>query len=112
MREDFSIMKIRSLGIMLLIILNSLVSFSQDATFSSPDATQCPDNLFTLNATNTTYGNSNYSWLITGPSGYSQTPTGSSVAVYLTVSGFYNVKLTVTNGVTTTSNTQNSFIEV
>lgn len=106
-------MKIRSLGIMLLIILSSFVSFSQlDATFSSPDATQCPDNLFTLNATNTTYGNSNYSWLITGPSGYSQTPTGSSVAVYLTVSGFYNVKLTVTDGVTTTSNTQNSFIQV
>lgn len=105
-------MKIRSLGIMLLIILNSFVSFSQDATFSSPDATQCPDNLFTLNATNTTYGNSNYSWLITGPSGYSQTPTGSSVAVYLTVSGFYNVKLTVTVGGTPTSTTQDNFIQV
>lgn len=113
MRVEFSIMKIRSLGIMLLIVLSSFVSFSQlDATFSSPDATQCPENLFTLNATNTTYGNANYTWLITGPSSFSQTFTGSSVAVYLTVSGFYNVKLTVTDGVTTTSNTQNSFIQV
>ena len=105
-------MKIRSLGIMLLIILSSFVSFSQlDATFSSPDATQCPDNLFTLNATNTTYGNPNYTWLITGSS-FSQTYTGSSVAAYLTASGFYNVRLTVTDGVTTTTNTQNSFIQV
>jgi PKD repeat protein len=83
-----------------------------DATFSSPDVTQCPDNLFTLNATNTTYGNSNYSWLITGPNGYSQTNTGSSVAFYLTVSGFYNVQLTVTDGVNSESNTQNNFIQV
>ena len=106
-------MKIRSLGIMLLIILSSFVSFSQlDATFSSPDATQCPDNLFTLNATNTTYGNSNYSWLITGPGGYSQTFSGSSIAAYLTVSGNYNVALTVTDGVTTTTNTQGNFIQV
>jgi len=105
-------MKIRSLGIMLLIILSSYVSFSQlDATFSSPDATQCPDNLFTLNATNTTYGNPNYSWLITGPS-FSENYTGISVAAYLTVPGNYNVRLTVTDGVTTTVNTQNSFIQV
>lgn len=110
---DFSIMKIRSLGIMLLIVLSSFVSFSQlDATFSSPDATQCPENLFTLNATNTTYGNSNYTWLITGPSSFSQTYSGSSVAVYLTVSGLYTVKLTVTDGVTSTTNTQNNFIQV
>jgi hypothetical protein len=113
MRVDFSTMKIRSLGIMLLIVLSSFVSFSQlVATFSSPDATQCPENLFTLNATNTTYGNSNYTWLITGPSSFSQTYTGSSIAAYLTVSGFYNVRLTVTDGVTSTSNTQNSFIQV
>jgi gliding motility-associated-like protein len=113
MRVDFSTMKIRSLGIMLLIILSSFVSFSQDATFSSPDATQCPENLFELVATNTTYGDPNYSWLITGPSSFSpQTYTGDSVAAYLTVSGFYNVKLTVTVGGTPTSITQNNFIQV
>ena len=88
----FSTIKIRSIVIMLLITLSSFVSFSQlDATFSSPDATQCPENLFTLNATNTTYGNSNYTWLITGPSSFFQTYSGSSVAVYLTVSGLYTV---------------------
>ena len=105
-------MKIRSLGIMLMIILSSFEIFSQlDATFTSPSSSQCPENLFTLNATNTTYGNSNYSWIITGPS-FSQTYTGSSIAAYLTISGFYNVSLTVSNGVTTTTNTQNNFIQV
>jgi len=103
----------KSLGILLLFLASSFIGISQlNATFSSPAASQCPNNLFTINATNQTYGNSNYSWEVTGPGGFSQTPSGSSIAIYLTTSGFYNVKLTVTDGITNTTNTQNNFIRV
>lgn len=83
--------------IVFFYIFFSGILFSQlDASFSSPDVDQCPNNLFTLNATTTTY--SSYNWSITGPGGYSSSPTGSSVAVYLTNSGQYSVTLTVSNG--------------
>ncbi len=102
---------IRRISLAILFTLTYLVSHAQlVATFSSPSANQCPGNLFTLNATNTTY--SSYSWLVTGPSSYSSTPTGSSVALYLTTPGYYTVKLTVSDGVTSNSSTQTNYLRV
>ena len=102
---------VKRISLVGLFTLSYFVSFAQlVATFSSPNANQCPGNLFTLNATNTTY--SSYSWLVTGPSSYSSTPTGSSVALYLSTPGYYTVKLTVSNGVTSNSSTQTNYLRV
>jgi gliding motility-associated-like protein len=107
----FSNLKFKSIGILLLFLASTFVSFSQlDATFTSPDPTQCPSNLFTINANTTTY--TTYTWLVTGPSGFSQSPSGSSIALYLTAAGPYTVKLTVDNGVTTNSNTVTNYLTV
>ncbi|NBX81091.1 MAG: hypothetical protein EBQ94_12075 [Flavobacteriales bacterium] len=106
----FSNLKFRGIGIMLLFVACAFVSFSQlDATFSSPDADKCPGNLFTINANTTTY--SSYNWTVTGPS-FNQTPTGNSIALYLTNSGQYTVTLTVGNGVTTNTSTITNFLTV
>lgn len=97
--------------IVFFYIFFSGILFSQlDATFSSPDVDKCPENLFTLNATTTSY--STYNWLITGPGGYSSSPTGSSVAIYLTTSGQYSVTLTVANGGPSASTTQTNYLTV
>ncbi|MFM7682588.1 MAG: hypothetical protein ACKO7P_07555, partial [Bacteroidota bacterium] len=97
--------------IIIFYIFFSGILFSQlDASFSSPDVDQCPNNLFTLNATNTSY--SSYNWSITGPSGYSSSPSGSSVAIYLTTPGQYSVTLTVSNGGPSLSNTQTNYLTV
>lgn len=106
----FSNLKFKSIGILLLFLASTFVSFSQlDATFTSPDPTQCPSNLFTINANTTTY--TTYSWLVTGPS-FSQSFSGSSIAFFLTTAGSYTVKLTVDNGVTTNTNTVSNYITV
>jgi PKD repeat protein len=98
-------------GFLFFIFLLNLSVFGQlDASFSSPDVDKCPENLFTLNATNTSY--STYNWSITGPGGYSSSPTGSSVAIYLTTSGQYTVTLTVANGGPSTSSTQTNYLTV
>jgi PKD repeat protein len=93
------------------IFLTSQSFYSQlDASFSSPDVDQCPSNLFIINATNTSY--STYNWTISGPGGYSSTPSGSSIALFLTSSGQYSVSLSVSNGGAPTTNSQSNYLTV
>ena len=94
----------------LLFVLSISEVKAQDASFTSVDQSQCPGNLFALNANNPTY--SNYVWTITGPAGFNSSLSGSSIVVFLSNSGFYNVSLTVTNAGATVTNTQNNFLQV
>jgi hypothetical protein len=71
--------------ILLAIFFQSEVNAQLNATFTSTDQNQCPNNLFTLSANNPTY--SNYAWTITGPSGFNSTLSGSSIVVFLSNSG-------------------------
>ena len=93
---------------------NVLVGNAQlNASFTSPDVDQCPSNLFTVNATNTSY--STYNWTITGPSpsvSVVYSGPGSSASVFLTASGQYNVTLSVSNGGPVTTNTQSNYLTV
>jgi gliding motility-associated-like protein len=105
----------RFLGTYFSFFLMFLLSISEvqgqlNATFTSIDQNQCPGNLFTLNANNPTYDN--YSWTITGPSGFNSSLSGSSIVVFLSNSGFYNVTLSVTDAGVTSVSTQNNFLEV
>ena len=97
---------------LLLFFTSNFVTQAQtlDATFSSPLTNQCAGSLFTLNATTTTY--QGYTWTIEGPNNFLSTSTGTTSAFYLTEPGTYNVSLTVTDGVTTETNTVNVYLNV
>ncbi|NBX79179.1 MAG: hypothetical protein EBQ94_02185 [Flavobacteriales bacterium] len=79
-----------------------------DATFSSPTTTQCSGGLFTLNATTSSY--QSYSWTISGPNAFTSNLSGSSTSLNLTEAGTYNVSLTVSDGVTSETNTVNGYL--
>ncbi|MBM3430468.1 MAG: hypothetical protein FJX99_05740, partial [Bacteroidetes bacterium] len=107
-RRNYNLFRVFSL---FLVVISCQFSYGQlDASFSSPDVDRCPENLFTLNATTTSY--STYNWTITGPGGYTSNPTGSSIAIFLTNSGQYTVSLSVSNGGAPTVNTQNNYLTV
>jgi PKD repeat protein len=95
---------------LLLLLSISEVKGQLNATFTSVDQNQCPGNLFSLNASNPTY--SNYVWTITGPAGFNNSLSGSSIVVFLNNSGLYNVTLTVTDAGVSTTNIQSGFLEV
>jgi PKD repeat protein len=95
---------------LLLLLSVSEVQGQLNATFTSTDQSQCPGNLFVLNANNPTY--SNYAWTIAGPNGFNSSLSGSSIVVFLNNSGYYSVTLTVSDAGFTTTNTQNNFLEV
>ena len=104
-------MKLLKIIFFLIFSGNFIIGNAQlNATFSSPDVDQCPNNLFTINATNTSY--SSYNWSISGPGGYSLSPSGSSIAIYLTTAGQYTVTLSVSNGGAPTTNTQTNYLTV
>ncbi len=103
------IKKVLKISVFLFFATSFLRAQVLDASFTSANPGQCTGNLFTLNANTTTY--SSYSWSISGP-GFSQTPSGSSVAVVLTTVGTYDVTLTVTNGANSNSNTVNAYLQV
>ncbi|MBU3658735.1 MAG: T9SS type A sorting domain-containing protein [Flavobacteriales bacterium] len=109
-------MKSRNLSLQLLILVLTLLSIVQttaqtlDATFSSPAAVQCAGSLFTLNAS--TSGYQSYNWTITGSNNFSNNLSGASVSLNLPISDIYNVSLTVTDGVTTETNTLSGFLTV
>ena len=85
----------------IFLVVNSV--FSQNANFKALDSAQCSGNLFTLIAINGTYPSSSYSWEITSPSNVTTTYTGNdTIFIVLSATGFYDVKLTVTNGTTAT----------
>ncbi|MEY3085772.1 MAG: hypothetical protein RL037_1952, partial [Bacteroidota bacterium] len=94
----------------IVLLAQNVCGQALDASFTSSDVDQCPNNLFIINATNTTY--STYNWSITGPGGYSNTSTSNSIALFLVTSGQYTVTLSVANGGAPTVNTQTNFITV
>jgi hypothetical protein len=96
-------MKLRFLIFLVLIVLNGSGVFAQNANFKATDSTQCSGTLFTLIALNSTYPSSSYSWQITNPSNVTTTYSGNdTIFVVLTSPGLYDVRLTVTNGTTST----------
>ena len=96
-------MKLRFLILLVVIIWNSSVVFSQNANFKAADSSQCSGTLFTLIALNSSYPSSSYSWQITNPSNVTTTYSGNdTIFVVLTAPGLYDVRLTVTNGTTAT----------
>jgi gliding motility-associated-like protein len=96
-------MKLRFLVFLVLIVLNGSGVFAQNANFKATDSTQCSGTLFTLIAINNTYPSSSYSWQITNPSNVTTTYSGNdTIFVVLTSPGLYDVRLTVTNGTTST----------
>lgn len=101
-----------SISKILFFCLISLVIQAQtlDASFSSPSTIVCGDGTFTLNATNSSY--QSYSWTISGPNAFTSNLSGSSASLNLTQTGFYDVSLTVSDGVSTETNTINGFLTV
>jgi hypothetical protein len=81
-----------------------------DATFSSPATTLCSGSLFTLNATTSSY--QSYSWTISGPNAFTSNFSGSSTSLNLTEVGTYDISLTVSDGVTSETNTVNGYLTV
>jgi len=105
------------INICILVLLVDFSSFSQNASFSSPEVSKCANQdgtavIFSLNASNLGY--SSYSWEISNPSiSFSQIISGgsgfASISFPLSSPGLYTVKLTVNGNV---SNVLNDFLEL
>ena len=84
--------------------------YSQNSDFSASVNSQCPGNLFTLTADDNTL--SSYTWSITEQGGATSTYNVNPVAFVLDNAGQYDVTLTVSDGVGSSSTTETSFLEV
>ncbi|MDC0272684.1 PKD domain-containing protein, partial [Crocinitomicaceae bacterium] len=78
--------------------------------FSSTDTDQCPGNLFTLSADDNSLVS--YSWTITEQGGGSTTYNVNPIAFVLTNPGIYDVTLTVSDGVSSSTTPEIGFLEV
>ncbi len=96
--------------LLFFISFNATQAQTLDASFSSPSTIVCGDGTFTLNATNSSY--QSYSWTISGPNAFTSNLSGSSASLNLTQTGLYDVSLTVSDGVSTETNTINGFLTV
>jgi PKD repeat protein len=110
-------MRITSTKLILAIMLFFASNFETqaqtlDATFYSPDSTQCIGNTYVLLANNTSY--QVYNWTVDGPNNFSWNSNGtySDASLILNDGGFYNVSLTVADGGLTETNTITSFFYV
>ena len=111
-------MRITSTKLVLAILLffaNVFTTQSQtlDATFYSPDSSQCIGSIYVLQANNASYPV--YEWSIQGPNNFFWETFGDtfpSAGLFLYDEGFYSVTLTVSDGVTSETNTVDSFFHV
>ncbi len=93
-----------------LFILGGFQLWAQNSNFSTADADQCPGNLFTLSADDNSL--LTYSWTITEQGGASSTYNVNPIAFVLTNPGNYDVSLTVSDGVSSSTTTEIGFLEV
>ena len=91
-------------------LLGSFQVFSQNSDFSTTDADQCPGNLFTLSAEDNSL--LTYSWTITEQGGGATTYNVNPIAFVLTNPGIYDVALTVSDGVSSSTTSEIGFLEV
>ena len=91
------------------IVVN--VSWSQSSSFTSVNNNQCPGNLFTLAADDNSLAS--YSWSVTlQGSGTSSSYNVNPVAFVLDNPGLYDISLTVSDVVGTSTTTELGFLEV
>lgn len=93
-----------------LLFIGVFNVYSQNSDFSASVNSQCPGNLFTLTADDNTL--SSYTWSITEQGGATSTYNVNPVAFVLDNAGQYDVTLTVSDGVGSSSTTETSFLEV
>ena len=93
-----------------LFLLGGFQLWAQNSNFSTADADQCPGNLFTLSADDNSL--LTYSWTITEQGGPSSTYNVNPIAFVLTNPGNYDVSLTVSDGVSSSTTTEIGFLEV
>jgi hypothetical protein len=111
-------MRITSTKLVLAIMLffaNVITTQSQtlDATFYSPDSSQCIGSIYVLQANNASYPV--YEWSIEGPNNFFWETYGDTspfAGLFLYDEGFYSVTLTVSDSVTSETNTVDSFFYV
>ena len=96
--------------LIVLFLLGGFHSSAQNSNFSTADADQCPGNLFTLSADDNSL--LTYSWTITEQGGGSSTYNVNPIAFVLSNPGNYDVSLTVSDGVSSSTTTEIGFLEV
>jgi hypothetical protein len=82
-----------------------------DATFYSPDSSQCIGSTYVLLANDTSY--QNYDWTIVGPNNFLWNSNGTYpyTSLILNDAGFYNVSLAVSGGGLVETNTIESLLK-
>lgn len=103
---------VRWIFIIQFIFIQSFVLKAQvlDATFSSPTQSVCAGSYYTINANTSTYSYSSYNWSISGLQNASYSISGSSITIFAMSPGSCNVTLTVSEGGSTQTHTENNFL--
>ena len=97
----------RKISILFALYTRGFQLFAQNSNFSTADADQCPGNLFTLSADDNSL--LTYSWTITEQGGPSSTYNVNPIAFVLTNPGNYDVSLTVSDGVSSSTTSEIGF---